>query len=541
MAGRVYSYLRFSDPRQSAGHSLERQAAYAARWAAEHSLQLDESLTLRDEGLSAYHQRHVKTGALGVFLAAVEGGQVPEGSVLVVEALDRLSRAEPIQAQAQLAQIINAGITVVTASDGKLYSRAQLKANPMDLVYSLLLMIRAHEESDTKSKRVTAAIVKQCRAWQAGTWRGVIRNGKDPQWVRLVDGVWQLVPERAEAMREVIRLYLAGHSGQGIARKLTAAGLATTERDVVASHIYKQLKNPALIGEKRLTVGGEAYTLTGYYPALLTPEEWSELHAAGGQRGRRGSRSDVPHIVTGLGITYCGYCGRSMSGQNLFGKIKAPGQKLQPGYRRLLCAGLQYGTGRCEHPKSRSVAPLERALMDYCSDIINLRGLYGGDQAAPLRAELARLRTALATTEGQLARLLDAMLELDAADTPATFARRARDLEATQAKLQAEIQQTEHQLGALARHDLEGADARWRALAAGVMDLDTDARLQARQLVADTFSRIVVYASGMRPEDSPPDVIDVLLVAKGGVARLLRIDTKGGWVAGDELTGALAQ
>ena len=81
---------------------------------------------------------------------AVQQGRIPVGSVLVVEGLDRLSRAEPIQAQAQLAQIVNAGITVVTASDGKQYSREHLKANPMDLVYSLLVMIRAHEESDTR-------------------------------------------------------------------------------------------------------------------------------------------------------------------------------------------------------------------------------------------------------------------------------------------------------------------------------------------------------------------------------------------------------
>lgn len=106
-----------------------------------------------DEGLSAYHQRHVTSGALGAFLAGVQAGRIEAGSVLVVEGLDRLSRAEPIQAQAQLAQIVNAGITVVTASDGKVCSRERLKANPMDLVYSLLLMIRAHEESDTKGKR----------------------------------------------------------------------------------------------------------------------------------------------------------------------------------------------------------------------------------------------------------------------------------------------------------------------------------------------------------------------------------------------------
>ncbi|MFD1691589.1 hypothetical protein ACFSHR_08620 [Azotobacter chroococcum] len=52
--------------------------------------------------------------------------------MLIVEGLDRLSRAEPLQAQAQLAQIINAGITVVTASDGREYNREGLKAQPMD-------------------------------------------------------------------------------------------------------------------------------------------------------------------------------------------------------------------------------------------------------------------------------------------------------------------------------------------------------------------------------------------------------------------------
>ena len=67
-AAKVFSYLRFSDPKQAMGHSAERQAEYARVWAGERGLLLDESLSLRDEGLSAFHQKHVKQGALGVFL-----------------------------------------------------------------------------------------------------------------------------------------------------------------------------------------------------------------------------------------------------------------------------------------------------------------------------------------------------------------------------------------------------------------------------------------------------------------------------------------
>ena len=106
---KVYSYLRFSDPKQAAGSSADRQTAYAQRWAAERGMLLDEALSLRDEGLSAYHQRHITQGALGAFLRAVDAGLIAPGSVLVVEGLDRLSRAEPVLAQAQLARDLRLG------------------------------------------------------------------------------------------------------------------------------------------------------------------------------------------------------------------------------------------------------------------------------------------------------------------------------------------------------------------------------------------------------------------------------------------------
>lgn len=50
MGARVYSYIRFSDARQAAGASSERQRAYAEQWAKEHGLTLDDELSLRDEG-----------------------------------------------------------------------------------------------------------------------------------------------------------------------------------------------------------------------------------------------------------------------------------------------------------------------------------------------------------------------------------------------------------------------------------------------------------------------------------------------------------
>lgn len=536
MSSRVYSYMRFSDPRQALGHSSERQMAYAAKWAAEHGLQLDESLSLRDEGLSAYHQHHVKSGALGVFLGAIEQGRIAPGSVLVVEGLDRLSRAEPIQAQAQLAQIVNAGITVVTASDGKTYSRERLKANPMDLVYSLLVMIRAHEESDTKSKRVTASIRRQCEGWLAGTYRGLIRTGKDPVWLRLVDGRWQEIPERVAAVRKSLRLYQGGYGATKIIDQLVRQGLSLTGSGPQALQIYRLIRQRALIGEKELTLDGEHFRLPGYYPPLLTAVEWDELQTISTGRGRRTAKGPVPHILTGMGITVCGYCGRAMVGQNIGTRNRDAQGRIQDGHRRLHCTSNSHGG--CNVSGSTSVAPFERALMAYCSDIANLRALHGGDRSAGPRAALTQARQALASVDKKLEKLTDAMLASKGDGIPLTFARRARELEAEQQRLQSDVAAAERELANTARVDIEGADEAWRRLAVRVEAQDVDARLQARQLVADTFSRIAIYHRSTRPDQNPgkTNMMDMLLLAKGGNARVLRIDSLGRLISFEDIS-----
>ncbi|MBB2918358.1 recombinase family protein [Cupriavidus alkaliphilus] len=533
---RVYSYLRFSDPKQAAGSSADRQLEYATRWAAEHEMQLDSALSLRDEGLSAYHQRHVKQGALGVFLRAVEGGQIPPGSVLVVEGLDRLSRAEPIQAQAQLAQIINAGITVVTASDGREYNRARLKAQPMDLVYSLLVMIRAHEESETKSKRVKAAIRRQCQGWVAGTWRGIIRNGKDPQWVREESNAFVLVPERAEAILAAVRMFKAGHGAIRTVRALSGMGLAMTAGGNPAQQIYRTIRNPALVGTRVLEVDGEEYKLEGYYPPLISPEEFSELQHLADQRGRRKGKGEIPGVVTGLGITYCGYCGTALVGQNLMYRKRMDDGRLAPGHRRLICVGYSHNTG-CPVGGSCSVVPVEQAVMSFCADQMNLTRLMEGDNSATsTSARLALARQRAADIEAQIDRITQALLA-DDGNAPAAFARKARELEAKLEEKNKGVAALEHELAATASATPPAAAAAWAELVAGVEELDYDARMKARQLVADTFARIVVYHRGFRPDESDGRSIDVMLIAKRGSTRMLHIDRRsGGWRAAEDLS-----
>jgi DNA invertase Pin-like site-specific DNA recombinase len=529
---KVYSYLRFSDPKQAAGSSADRQLAYAQGWAEKSGMVLDEALSLRDEGLSAYHQKHITQGALGAFLRAIDAGLIAPGLVLVVEGLDRLSRAEPVLAQAQLAQIINAGITVVTASDGREYNRASLKAQPMDLVYSLLVMIRAHEESDTKSKRVKAAIRRQCLAWQAGTYRGVIRNGKDPKWVRWTGTAFELVPERAEPMRAAIALFLAGHGGYRVMRTLLELGYMGEQLPTTSATFYKALRRPDLIGTKTLSVDGEEWRLEGYYPALISEDDYQRLQAASLGRGKRKGKGEYPGLITGLGILHCGYCGAAVVGQTLLGRNRRADGTPQDGHRRLICSGNSLGIG-CDVGGSVSVVPVERALLAFCSDQINLSSLQGGgDQAQASRSAIAGARARLVDLGHQLDKVTAAMIS-DDGPTPLAFVRKARELEAAVAAARQDEAIAEADLARASRSHLPAIADQWRQLKASALALDYDARMQVRQLVADTFDRIVIYHRGVEPASAgAPAPIDLLIVARRGAARALRIDRKSGeWVA----------
>lgn len=534
MAGRVYSYIRFSDARQAAGASTERQRAYAEKWAADNGLVLDAELSMRDEGLSAYHQRHVTQGALGTFLRAIEDGLVEPGSVLIVEGLDRLSRAEPIQAQGQLASIINAGITVVTPGDGKVYSRESLRRNPMDLIHSLIVMIRAHEESETKSKRVRDAIRRQCQGWIDGTYRGLVRYGKTPGWLRVAGGHWELIPERADAMRAAVAMFLRGLGSGSIAQRLHDSGASVSDAVPTSTHLVRVLANPALVGDKVLNLDGVEYVLRDYYPAVIDRATQDEIARQTSQRKKRQVKGGVPSLITGLGIAHCGYCGAPMKAQNM--RPRQDGTYTD-GNRRLACTASNSGA-RCNVGGSCSAVPVERALTTFCSDLMNLRSLLSGDMSAAPRATLVSTQAQLATVQQQLERITAAILTSDG-PIPTTFAQRARELEADQERLRRAAEIAERDLAAAARADTSGTEEAWKSISEGIHALDFDARMQARQLVKDTFEWISVYVKGFRPNEPLKATIGLVLVGKGGATRQIEITRGGAWTSiGEETKNA---
>lgn len=171
---KAYSYIRFSTPEQAKGDSLRRQVSQAIEWCQlpeqiARNIILDDTITLRDLGVSAFKGDNRTTGALKTFLELVEADKIERGSYLIVESLDRLSREAVIDAAARLFDLIRAGITVVTLSDRQEYSPERLRNDWTPLIISLTVMARAHDESRMKSERVGKAWKqKQARARNDG-------------------------------------------------------------------------------------------------------------------------------------------------------------------------------------------------------------------------------------------------------------------------------------------------------------------------------------------------------------------------------------
>ena len=64
---------------------------------------------------------------------------------------------------------------------------------------------------------------------------------------------------------------------------------------------------------------------------------------------------------------------------------------------------------------------------------------------------------------------------------------------------------------------------------------DYGAREKVRQLVMDTFERIVIYMRGLEPDGRKGRIIDVQLLSRTGQHRLIQIDRcSGEWVSSED-------
>jgi DNA invertase Pin-like site-specific DNA recombinase len=342
LAPRVFSYDRVSHSSQRSGGGLARQSALAADWCSRHGCKLDTQLTLSDPGRSAFKGHHIKRGALGKFIALAQQGQLGPEPVLLVEALDRVSRLEPLDAldDLLLELVKRCGVRLITLEDGQEYSRSTLRDDPMALVKLALLTQASHQYSARLSRRMSAHW-GQVRTAQDNGKRVVRgRGGMKPFWLdadsatdewRLNDlapGVARLFQllETDGLLATADRLNQQGMPGpkgkpwdvSSVRRVATdPSAMGTLQRFTTAHEQSKRAHRRWVEARDAAAEAGEHFTddepkirqleiVEDYYPAVVTPEQWATVQAAmasrdrnaGGNRAAKSPGSFLQGMVT---------------------------------------------------------------------------------------------------------------------------------------------------------------------------------------------------------------------------------------------------
>lgn len=400
----AYRYHRFSSKAQDRGSSLERQQQATASLCREMGWEI--AGTLEDLGRSAWKGDHLRVGNLGQFKARVDAGEIPTGTVLVVENIDRLSRESVKKARRWIEEVTEAGIKVaVCGPSPKVFDEASLSGdNIIDLLTYLLEAKRAREESDRKSVLLQGMWTRHL----AGARDGRIFTARCPGWLRVVgtgaDRRFEVIPEHVEVVRQIYEWSAEGFGAYAICDKLNKLGIKPWGKNFYKHpatywrHRYVRdvLLSPAVEGEyhprsKGVSTGER---IENYYPRVVDADLVARARAGlTDRRGTGGSnRSEARNLFAGK--VKCGHCGNNMV-------RTVQRQKFQ----YFICQGAQTRSG-CTNRGYRYDYFEQAALKEILHLALDDKFFQRPDETKPLIAALAEANKAIENKVAEQQRLL---------------------------------------------------------------------------------------------------------------------------------------
>ena len=427
---KAYSYLRISNDQQKVGDGIRRQMEASKTYANQHGYDLVE--TMSDIGISAFKGKNIKEGALGVFISAIDAGNIEAGSVLLVESLDRLSRDSVLIAFNQFTSILQKDIGIITLIDNQHYTAESVSENIGQLFTSLGVMVRANEESVIKSKRVSAA-------WQRKRedigGKKLTRNV--PAWLKMSADRQeiQIIEAKAATVRLIYDWSIDGQGLFTITRHLNENidkyPPITTAKKWNQSFVAKILKNPAVYGmfQPHSRVSGKQQAvgdpIEDYFPAIISHDTFNLAQSrAEGRSVKSAGRKGETFSNLFTGLIKCGTCGGSCLLRSKYSKVRG-------GYKYLRCTNSLEKAG-CTAPAWR-YDEFEAAFVRFVREVKFADVFLGSDSGSKITkleahkataktkiTELSEKYTALLSQfetelpEPLKAKLLERSLQLDA-------------------------------------------------------------------------------------------------------------------------------
>jgi len=327
------SYLRFSSSKQKKGASYERQLEATEKYCAQNNLTLIEHIA--DKGISGWNEDNLEeTAALGKFLKLIESGKIKKGTTLIVENLDRITRANLNKAVNLVTGILESGIDIVTTMDGKRY---QKNSTPTDLMIAIIYLTRGNDESEIKSKRVK-------QAWSIK--REMICEGKfvkltqHPNWLKIEKEKYIEIDDSSKLVQRIFDMYTSGIGGNLIANQLNNEKIKPFSKNgkkFTFSSIERLLKNPAVIGRCDIVSPPKE----NYYPKIISDSIWYQAQSIRQKNNHyKGTRNDSKKINFLGGIAFCRECGSSLVRYSCGPQSKR--------YQYLVCSSAKYGNHKMD-------------------------------------------------------------------------------------------------------------------------------------------------------------------------------------------------
>ncbi|PSU36225.1 recombinase family protein [Photobacterium lutimaris] len=309
-----YIYSRVSLEVQVEKTGLDRQKSLALDWLSKHpEYHLQESIS--DDGRSAYKGHNLTSGALGDFITRCERGEIPENALLLVEAIDRISRRSVDEQRELWRKLKELKINIAVAKFGDKVFKWDDK---FELGYDIQLTVMmdlAHQESKQKADRIRAAHQRNF---------GKTKSKMCPYWLKLTDDKTEYVvlEEKAQVVRKLFRMKLDGMGADSIVRELRKQGIKTSSgRLFNVATVRKYLKNERVMGWLRKS--SVVYTDDGrqerhptnqvikdYYPAIVSEEDFNAVQMSF-RKTTGGKRSKIANPLRGL--MRCPKCERPMT------------------------------------------------------------------------------------------------------------------------------------------------------------------------------------------------------------------------------------
>lgn len=303
MTKQAIPYIRFSSYRQSEGDSYRRQRDLIMRWLEQHPEYTRSNLVFEDLGKSGFSTKASKKASGMVKIAeAINAGLIQAGDAVLVEAFDRATRQQALDAIELITPILRAGVSIITLDDGIEYTRESLNGSH---AYLLVAKIQqAHNYSKILSERVSESY--QARRISARGGERIKRH--TPLWL---DSDGTVREDIAQQIRFVFDWYISGLGKHTIAAKVRMSGverLATCSAPTIDGWLTNK------------TVIGYWSDIPNVYPAIVEPEKFYLVQKLLKERATIRKRTPKNFLV---GLVRCAECNGIMIIHNVKSKPNA--------------------------------------------------------------------------------------------------------------------------------------------------------------------------------------------------------------------------